>query len=253
MDIETPLDDLADGPLEVVGRLTSASNVVLQCRTGAGDLCAYKPASGERPLWDYPGAVLALHEVWAFEVDCALDWGLVPPTFWREDAPLGPGMVQAWVHAAPTSDVDVMPADGVPAGWLPVLRAEDERGRDVVVAHRDTARLADVAVFDALINNSDRKAGHLLGDGAAIVGIDHGVAFSPEPRLRTVLWGFAGRDLAPRHISALGRLLERPPQLTTDRDGAAGAALLLRAQSLLAAGTFPEPSPGWPVVPWPLW
>lgn len=252
MDAAPELAALATSELEIVGRLTSASNVVLQCRSAAG-LCAYKPASGERPLWDYPGAVLALHEVWAYQVDRALGWGLVPPTVWREDAPLGPGMLQTWIDAEPTGDVDVLLPGEVPADWLPVLRGEDERGREVVVAHRDTERLADVAVFDALINNSDRKAGHLLGDGSTIMGIDHGVAFSPEPRLRTVLWGFAGRELAPRHTSGLQRLIESPPELAGDPGDVAGAALQERAESLLAAGRFPEPAPGWPVVPWPLW
>lgn len=252
MDAQHELAALAASQLEVVGRLTSASNLVLQCRSAAG-LCVYKPASGERPLWDYPGAVLAMHEVWAYELDAALGWGLVPATVWRDDAPAGPGMVQTWMEYDPTSEVDVLLPGELPGDWLPVLRGEDERGREVVVAHRDSERLADIAVFDALINNSDRKAGHLLGDDDAIVGIDHGVAFSPEPRLRTVLWGFAGRRLAERHVTALERLLDHPPTLTGESGTGAREAVVQRAESLLTAGTFPQPAPGWPVVPWPLW
>lgn len=242
--------------------MRSASNVVYQAAYAAPEapdgtaLCVYKPAAGERPLWDFPGAVLARHEVAAYDLNRLLGWGLVPPTVWREQAPAGPGVVQAWVAAEPTDDVAVLTPDQVGPDWLPVLAGTDERDREVVVAHRDTDRLADLAFFDVLINNADRKAGHLLGTGARVVGIDHGVAFHPEWKLRTVLWGFAGRPLASRHLAALdvidtaladGRL----PLIGLDDE--AVAALSGRVAQLRAEAVFPTPRPGWPVVPWPLW
>lgn len=242
--------------------MASASNEVYQVLVSGpggadqGVRAVYKPAAGERPLWDFPGAILARHEVAACRVSEALGWGLVPPTVWRDDLPAGPGVLQEWVDGEPSAEVAVLPPDQLTPGWLPVLRGEDERGREVLVAHRDTERMADIAVFDATINNSDRKAGHLLGSAEATMGIDHGVAFHPEWKLRTVLWGFAGRPLADRHVSGLRLLGQGLAAGEIELDGldsAARTALADRVRDLLDTGTFPRPRPGWPVVPWPLW
>jgi len=216
-------------------------------------LCVYKPASGERPLWDFPGMTLARHEVAAYEVSILLGLDVVPVTVWRDDLPQGPGAVQVWVPEEPTSDVEVFAAGEVPPDWLPVLSGDGAQG-PVVVAHRDTARLADIAILDVVINNSDRKAGHLLGDGDAVRGIDHGVAFHSEWKLRTVLWGFAGRELSLRRIEALVKARDAIPDAQLQGVGMRErAAILARIDDLLAAGTYPLPRPGWPVVPWPLW
>lgn len=246
-------------PIEVIGRVPGASNTVFSALAGDrqtdGFKCVYKPAAGERPLWDFPGMILARHEVAAYQASEALELSVVPPTVWREDLPHGPGAVQVWVDAETTADVEVFEAREVPAGWLAVMGGEDGLGRQVVVAHRDTPRLADIALFDVVINNSDRKAGHLLGDGAGVMGIDHGVAFHHEWKLRTVLWGFAGRALTAGQIDTLVKFRDAVGAgLPLDGIGLQGrAALLRRVHDLLESGQYPHPRPGWPVVPWPLW
>ena len=257
----------------MTGRVVSASNLVLQGSypepSGAGTaLCVYKPAQGEKPLWDFPDQVLGRHEVAAFLVAAALGWPIVPVTVWREEAPAGAGSVQDWVAADVTAAVGVFDPAELPPDFLPVLTGTGPEGHDVVVAHRDTERLRDIALFDAVINNSDRKAGHLLGDGEAMVGIDHGVAFHQEDKLRTVLWGFAGQAIGVRRqaaLEALQRALrggagggERAPGQLADELGRLlgndqQAALAGRVDRLLADRRFPQPTPGWPAVPWPLW
>lgn len=248
---------LAAAPLRVLGRVPEASNAVFVAECGAGNEAvrvAYKPAAGERPLWDFPGAVLARNEVAAYDIDRLLGFGCVPVTVWRDDAPLGPGAVQQWVDGNPTADIDVFPPPELPAEWLMVLRGEGPRGEEVVLAHRDSRRLEDIAVLDVVINNADRKAGHLLGDGGHIMAIDHGVAFHPQWKLRTVLWGFAGRPLSQRHSAALRRLHTAADQGSIGGlEEAACEAMNHRVVDLLATGVFPSPRPGWPVVPWPLW
>ncbi|MDQ1247430.1 MAG: hypothetical protein QG597_1800 [Actinomycetota bacterium] len=219
-------------------------------------MCVYKPAAGERPLWDFPGSVLARHEVAAYAVSQLLGWALVPPTVWREDAPAGPGVVQAWVPSDVSEDVAVLAPDQVGPGWLPVLAGTDEHDREVVVAHRDHERLADIALFDVLINNADRKAGHLLGDGDEVMAIDHGVAFHPQWKVRTVLWGFAGRPLSERQQGALEDCASALSGGGLDLPGVGApalAALAERVGDLRRSPVFPSPRPGWPVVPWPLW
>lgn len=268
------LDDLATAEVEVVGRVPGASNAVFAARLcaesqGAEPLpddpsgsrpngidCVYKPAAGERPLWDFPGAILAKHEVAAFQVSELLGWDVVPPTVWREDLPAGPGIVQQWLDADITSDVAVFAPEKLRPGWLAVLQGEDEHGNEVVLAHRDHPRLAQIALFDVVINNADRKAGHLLGSGGQIRGIDHGVAFHSEWKVRTVLWGFAGSAI-PTDLLAPLKDLHRA--LASDEIELAGVgtdarqAMRTRIHDLLDTARFPTPRPGWPVVPWPLW
>jgi uncharacterized repeat protein (TIGR03843 family) len=247
--------DLSTTEIVVLGRVPGASNAVYMAETLDGTRCVYKPAAGERPLWDFPGMILAKHEVAAYEVSRAMGFDVVPTTVWREDLPQGPGALQLWVPHAETPDVSIFPADTIPTGWLPVMSGEDDTGDRVVVAHRDSARLSDVALLDVVINNSDRKAGHLLGAGADIMGIDHGVAFHPEWKLRTVLWGFADRSLGDHHTRALHQLLDTLDRglALTGVDYTGRAALVDRATDLLRHSVFPLPRPGWPVVPWPLW
>jgi len=278
--------ELLASPLTVTGQVVSASNLVLQGEyptSGDGTaLCVYKPARGEKPLWDFPGQVLGQHEVAAFLVAAGLGWQIVPVTVWREQAPAGPGSVQEWVDTDVTEDIGVFAPAELPADFLPVLTGTGPDGHDVVVAHRDTERLRDIALFDAVINNSDRKAGHLLGDGDEMVAIDHGVAFHQDDKLRTVLWGFAGQPIGRRREAALatlqqalgdaadtGPVVAAAEPLGEDARQGAGrsltsqlddlldndqrAALVGRVDRLLADRRFPLPTPGWPAVPWPLW
>lgn len=230
---------LRSGEIELVGRLVEASNATLLVAVhgevaGRGPTVAaavYKPVRGERPLWDFPDGTLAHREVAAFAVSRASGWDVVPPTVFRAEAPAGPGMLQLWVDVR--EDVDIVER----------IRAADPR-------------LRRVALFDAVVNNADRKAGHLLvrPDGL-IQGVDHGVTFSTEPKLRTVLWGWRGTLLAPREIEVLARLRRALPGLEAELAGHLApeeiAATAARLDDLLRERRFPQPSPDWPAVPWP--
>lgn len=253
-----PDADLDGGELELVGRLTSASNATFLGRI-EGVAVVYKPVAGERPLWDFPDGTLANREVAAYAVSEALGWGIVPRT-WLRDGPLGPGMVQVWQEPDRDQDpVDVVPAGTVPTdGWRAVLEASDERGRPVVLVHEDSVALRRMAVLDVVVNNADRKGGHVLpvADGHRY-GVDHGVTFHTEPKLRTVLWGWLGDELAAEEVAGVRRVLASLDAALGDALAALladdeVAALASRCKRLLAEGCFPGPEGDMPAVPWPL-
>ncbi len=252
---------LRSGALEIEGRLLGASNATLRARITAGTdeaRCVVKPVAGERPLWDFPDGTLTGREVAAYEMSEALGWGLVPPTVWRDDTPVGPGMVQLWIHEVDEArPVDVVPPSAVPDGWLVVLEARDQDDRPVVLAHAAREDLMRMAAFDAVVNNADRKGGHVLADsGGRLWAIDHGVTFSEEDKLRTVLWGWAGEQVPDdiRHeLAALVTVLETGLD-TVERflSRTERQALRRRLDDLVESGRFPLPSAHWPAVPWPV-
>ncbi|MFV2197771.1 SCO1664 family protein [Nocardiopsis sp. LOL_012] len=232
------LELLHGGDLTVEGRLTSASNATLYCTVSDGArsaACVYKPVAGERPLWDFPDGTLAGREVSAYAVSEALGWGVVPPTVHR-DGPFGEGMVQLWVHGDTTVDLVALSREAGHTG------------------------LRRMAVFDAVINNSDRKIGHLLPTpGGHLYGCDHGVSFAEDYKLRTVLWQWQGQALTAESLEALeavrALLADRGSALshTLDRHltGAEGRAVRRRVELLIEHRIHPYPSPDWPSVPWP--
>ena len=236
---ELPAEDalalLRAGELSVEGRLVDASNATLYCAVSADGVsaaCVYKPIAGERPLWDFPDGTLAEREVAAFEVSSAAGLDLVPPTVLR-DGPAGPGMVQLWI------DVD----EGVNIARF--------------MRRRDCPALRTLAVFDAVINNADRKGGHLLPTRTGhVYGVDHGVTFHVENKLRTVLWQWAGHHLRDEDVAMLNGLRVLLETSLGDRladllTRAEVRRTLTRVDRLLAAGRHPEPGDGWPAVPWP--
>jgi hypothetical protein len=191
-ELRAPADDvealelLRDGVIDLEGRLLDASNVTLvgivRNATLAAE-CVYKPVAGERPLWDFPDGTLAGRELSAFLVSEATGWQVVPPTVLRE-GPFGPGMVQLWIDG--DQDVD-----------LPAF------------VRRDVPALRRIAVFDAVVNNADRKGGHIIPTAAGrVYGVDHGICFSVDPKLRTLLWRWAGQPLTADAIEVLERLDE---------------------------------------------
>lgn len=236
---ELPVDEamalLEHGELGVEGRLVVASNATLYCSVcldGVTAACVYKPVAGERPLWDFPDGTLAEREVAAYEVSAATGWLIVPPTVFRS-GPLGPGMVQLWIDT--DDDVDIRR----------------------LIRGTSSDQLRRIAVFDAVINNADRKGGHLLPTRAGhIYGVDHGVSFHAEPKLRTLLWQWSGRPLRTnasdtlRQLQAglVGDLGERLAGLLTPREV---RSTVRRIEQLLGSGRHPEPSGEWPAVPWP--
>ncbi|MEU1049759.1 SCO1664 family protein [Streptomyces sp. NPDC005897] len=253
---------LAQGELTVRGRIRDASNAALYCTVtheGREAACVYKPVAGERPLWDFPDGTLAQREVAAYEVSEATGWGLVPPTVLR-DGPYGEGMVQLWIETVPETDLLALVDEEEPGpGWKGIALAEVGEGRTALLVHADDARLRRLAVLDAVINNADRKGGHLLpAAGERLYGIDHGVTFNAENKLRTLLWGWAGEPLTEEALAVLdalrqalkdgGTLAIRLAALITDAELDATRA---RVGALLASGKHPEPSGDWPAIPWP--
>jgi uncharacterized repeat protein (TIGR03843 family) len=257
------------GELTVIGRIRSASNATFLCEANLGERqthCVYKPVAGEAPLWDFPDGTLAGREVGAYLVSAALGWNIVPYTIIR-DGPAGPGMVQLWidqpddsadVNEPPTEPdlVDLLPTGRVPPGYLPILQAYDYAGAEVTLVHADDDRLRRMAVFDVLVNNADRKGGHILsGVDGHVYGVDHGVTLHTEDKLRTVLWGWAGKpidDLTLERVAGLRDAL---------RDGLADqlcghithreiAALSSRVVALLDDPVMPTPDRRRP-IPWP--
>jgi uncharacterized repeat protein (TIGR03843 family) len=202
-----------------------------------GDLLAvWKPTRGERPLFDFPIGTLTRREVAAYLVSETIGWGIVPPTVLR-DGPHGEGMLQQWIDVDPDADV-------------------------VAMVNDDDPRLRQVATFDAVVNNTDRKAGHLLPrPGGHLHAADHGVTFSVVPKLRTVLWAWAGEPFDAEEVAGLRRVrgaldrADQPGPLAAELAELISAAEIeatrVRVADLLDAGRFPGPRPDWPSIPWP--
>ena len=233
--VEEALHVLRHADLTVEGRLMDASNATLYCAArgdGIEAACVYKPVSGERPLWDFPDGTLAEREVAAYEVSAATGWDIVPPTIYR-DGPFGPGMVQLWIDT--DTDVDI-----------------------VRLVRRGTCeQLRRIAVFDAVVNNADRKGGHLLPVVSGhVYGIDHGITFHPDPKLRTLLWQWAGEPLTDEAIDMLQRLRaeldatlgDRLAELLTTREV---RRTIGRVDRLLTELSHPHPAGDRPPIPWP--
>jgi uncharacterized repeat protein (TIGR03843 family) len=219
---------IEDSKLEVIGRLVDASNASLLCELSDGSQVIYKPIAGERPLWDFPDGNLASREVAAYYLSNLGNFGVVPKTVFR-DGPFGPGAVQQWIEI--DENIDVME-----------------------LVKTQNSKLRAMALLDVVINNTDRKFGHILPEaGSRIYGCDHGVTFHEEDKLRTVLWQFTSQALSTVEISQLSHLLD-----DIDRDYLQElltlkeiTALENRISKLLIEAKFPTPNPNWPAVPWP--
>ncbi len=217
--------------LKIVGRLIDASNATLQAIIEESDPAIkviYKPIAGEKPLWDFEDGNLASRELAAFIVSDSGGFDVVPFTILR-DGPFGLGMVQQWIEI--DSNVDII-----------------EFGQS------GDKQLKRLALFDAVINNTDRKFGHLLVDNSGkLYGCDHGVAFHKEDKLRTVLWQFAGQDFDQEEIDLLDTIvkIDWNDKLSNFLTNDEIEALYMRIEKLIHQRKFPEPSPSWPAVPWP--
>ncbi len=254
---------LAEGEITIRGRVLPASNLTFFGDVALGEQstrCVYKPIAGERPLWDFPDGTLAAREVAAYVVSEALGWNVVPLTILR-DGPAGIGMVQTWCDLDEAQEpVSIVAVDNLLQGYLHVLDAIDGDGTPVALVHEDSDPLRRMAVFDAIVNNADRKGGHVLAmaDGHRY-GVDHGVSFHVDNKLRTILWGWAGHPLDvedARRLIALGEQLDSPTSPVRERldrllAGHEVDALRQRLQGLLRARRMPLPSGEWPAIPWP--
>lgn len=250
--------DLLAAELTLTGRITSASNATFLGSIGDVEV-VYKPIAGEAPLWDFPAGTLAHREVAAHLVSQVFGGDVVPRT-WLRDGPLGEGMVQLWQEVDPDqAAVDLLPAAQVPeTGWRQVLQGVDEQGRAVALVHEDSPALRRMAVFDLLVNNADRKGDHVLAlAGGQRHGVDHGLTFHREHKLRTVLWGWHGEALTSQEIEGIDRVLDGlHSELGRELADLLGAeeieALAARCEWLRAEGCFPGPAADMPAVPWPL-
>lgn len=241
----------APGAMVLVGRLVEASNATFLAELD-GCQVVYKPTAGEAPLWDFPSATLGRREVAAFALSDAAGFDCVPPTHWIEDAPAGPGSIQDWIDADGDDLADLVPIDEVPSGWFCIIVGVDADENEVALVHADHPALRRLALFDVVANNADRKAGHIIRRRDEVFGVDHGVSFHAEHKLRTILWGWAGEPLTVEEQALLHETLAvaeqalspwlMPTEVQACRD---------RARALLDAGHFPEPGDDWPVIPWP--
>ena len=222
------VETLKFGTLEITGQLIDASNSTFQGKID-NEFVIYKPIQGEVPLWDFPDGKLAWREVASYRVSHALGLDVVPPTILR-GGPLGEGMVQAWVECDESVDI-------------------------VQIAQSDHQEIRKIAFLDILINNGDRKFGHVLPMSTQeVFACDHGVTFNSDYRLRTVLWQFMNLPFSSTEIAALGELTN---QLT---EGLLDGLITVqeiehthqRIRVLQENPFFPEPRPEWPAVPWPL-
>ena len=231
IDIDETIRHLQNAILTVTGRLVDASNATLYANAsfeGSDIACIYKPIAGERPLWDFQDGNLAQREYASFVLSDKLELNIVPPTILR-DGPYGLGMVQAWIDI--DTNIDLM-----------------------TYFQKDDPQLRQLALFDAILNNTDRKIGHLLPtvDGH-LYACDHGVTFHEEDKLRTVLWQWAGENLNDDEISLLQKATSILSsnvfeELLTENEI---KAAINRVNRIVQDGRYPEPSEDWPAVPWP--
>jgi uncharacterized repeat protein (TIGR03843 family) len=228
---------LQGGVTTLKGEFIWGSNYTFLVEVGASReklLAVYKPTQGERPLWDFPAASLARREAAAFIVSEALEWGLVPPTVYREEAPLGPGSLQVFIEHDP--DYHYFNFD-----------------------EQDKQRLRPVVLFDLLINNADRKGSHILVDQSGHLWlIDHGICFHTDDKLRTVIWDFAGEKIPPalaRDLRSLEKKINDGGKLRQELlallDPPEVDALAARAGQLTSLPVFPDPDLHRRPYPWP--
>ena len=221
---------ITNGLLKVEGRFVDASNATLYAVVELEEQSLhviYKPIAGERPLWDFPDGNLANRELAAYLLSDALALHIVPFTALRE-GPFGPGMVQEWIDI--DKDIDV-----------------------VDLANSSHPKIREMALFDAIINNTDRKYGHILPTSSGeIFGCDHGVTFHEDPKLRTVIWQFSSQEFNPSDLDLLSHAARIASEVVAPFISTAETnALSARIDKLLKNNTFPEPSEDWPPVPWP--
>ncbi|WP_209324905.1 SCO1664 family protein [Brevibacterium renqingii] len=268
MDDASLLDALTAGDWTEMGSIPRASNdtrLLVLDHSGRALKAVYKPIAGERPLHDFPPASLALREVAAYRLSAALGLSVVPPTVLRDDLPAGRGSLQAYVEASGDEEaVTLSTVNAIPADHTPIFALRTEDGRDLVLSHAVSEGLRAIAFFDLLANNADRKAGHVITgsclpstatEDIGTFGIDNGLTFHTQEKLRTVLWGFSGTSFQAEEIDALEEVARMDTALESALADCLSAAELRaladRAETLLTGEFFPEAPTDRTVIPWP--
>ena len=221
------MNSIMNDEMKILGRITDASNATLLAEID-GKKVVYKPVAGERPLWDFPTGNLANREYAAYLVSKELGLDIVPKTILREGA-YGMGMVQEWCE--PNPDIDI-----------------------VEIAQSENEEIRKMTAFDVIINNGDRKFGHILPiSDEKIFGCDHGVTFNIENKLRTVLWQWRGSAYSDGEMNIFASAMELARSSALDQyiTAAEKEAMIQRCALQIENGSFPHPSEEWPAVPWP--
>lgn len=259
---------LEQGTCTVMGAIPRASNdtrLVVVEHQGASLKAVYKPSAGERPLADFPAHTLSLREVAAYRLSAHLGLDVVPPTVLRGDLGAGPGSLQAYVEdSGDDKSVALTGIDAIPADHTPMFALRTEDGRDLVLSHDTGDGLRAISLFDLLSNNADRKAGHIItgsylpGSGSTSIGtygIDNGLTFHTDEKVRTVLWGFSRSSFRVEELEALDEVARMPEGLRWGLEECLSdtelESLRRRAEALIEAGSFREPPEDRTAIPWP--
>ncbi len=251
---------LLNGDIEILGLIHESSNGALKAKISLNDTSIHaiiKPNALIRPLWDFPEMDLNYRELATFNLSERLDLNFVPYSVLREIKDIGICLVQEWIDEV-SSDLVIIKNDlEIPKDYKKVLNGYDDLNKLVSLAHKDDHVLRSIAIFDLIINNADRKGGHILKDAnQKIWVIDHGVSWHTENKLRTILWGWIGDELSSSDVQLMNRAKqilnvwrdEETEYLKPDEINAA----ISRVDVVLQEGKFPEPSKEWPAIPWPI-
>ena len=251
---------LLTGVIEIEGLIPDSSNgalKVLVSKPNESMNAIIKPEVSIRPLWDFPDMDLNNREYATYLLDRALNLNYVPETVMRNVEGIGKSLIQEWVKESDNDLIIVKSPEDIPKDYLKVLQGYDELNKLITLAHKDVRELRNLCLFDLVINNADRKGGHLLVDSDnKMWAIDHGVSWHFESKIRTVLWGWIDESFNDEDVDLLNKAkdaLQRWAKeefiyLSSDEIGQA----IERVEELLKENTFPQPGDQWPAVPWPI-
>ena len=256
----TTTEILSSGKIEILGLIHESSNGALKARIELENNTIHaiiKPNALIRPLWDFPNTDLNNREIATFKLSESLKLNFVPTCVLREIKEIGTCLVQEWIEEVSNDLVIIRDNLEIPSDYRKVVNGYDELNKLVVLAHQDSDDLRKIALFDFIINNADRKGGHILKDkNQKIWVIDHGVSWHKENKLRTILWGWVGEELNPNDLTllniaqdVLNKWLSHEQTLISNDEI---KAALTRIEVVLKEGKFPEPSKEWPAIPWPI-
>ena len=254
------LDLLLSGEIEIEGLIPDSSNGALKVLVSDDKQNIHailKPEVSIRPLWDFPALDLNNREYATYLLDRELELNYVPETVMRNVNGIGNSLIQEWVEESDNDLIIVKSPDDIPEDYLKVLQGYDELNKLITLAHKDDRDLRNLCLFDLVINNADRKGGHLLMDSDhKMWAIDHGVSWHQESKIRTVLWGWIGADFNKEDLNLLEKakdILQTWKEQEFDYLSKIeiGQAII-RTEELLKVNAFPQPGNQWPAVPWPI-
>jgi uncharacterized repeat protein (TIGR03843 family) len=258
--VDSDLAILQNGEIHIEGLIPDSSNGALQVSIKSDNIilkAIIKPEATIRPLWDFPERDLNNREYATYLLSSELGLDFVPPTVLREIEGIGPTLIQKWIEEIENDSIIVKNPKDIPKEYLKVLEGYDELNKLICLAHADSVFLRNLAIFDLVINNADRKGGHIIKDTTNnFWAIDHGVSWHEEEKIRTILWGWIGNELSNYDLliieksnKILHRWLAEDFEYLTQFEL---KAAINRCEKLMSNKVFPQPSKEWPAVPWPI-